>query len=55
MRKIYRLSLCLAAAGLMIALFLPSPHGICATAKEHLIIFNAGSLAVPFKAHGESL
>ncbi len=40
--------------GLMIALFLPSNHGICATAKEHLIIFNAGSLAVPFKALAEA-
>ena len=50
MHKISRFLLCLAAMGLMTALFLPSPNGICATTKEHLIIFNAGSLAVPFKA-----
>ena len=50
MHKISRLTLCLAVTGLMIALFLPSPHGICATAKENLMVFHAGSLAVPFKA-----
>ena len=50
MHKISRLTLCLAVMGSMIALFLPSPHGICATAKENLMVFHAGSLAVPFKA-----
>ena len=50
MHKISRLSPCLAAMGLVIALFLPSPRGIYAAAEENLIVFHAGSLAVPFKA-----
>ena len=50
MHKIYRLSQCLAAIALLTALFSPSPNGICAETKENLMVFHAGSLAVPFKA-----
>jgi len=35
---------------LITALFWLPPNGICATSKENLMVFHAGSLAVPFKA-----
>jgi molybdate/tungstate transport system substrate-binding protein len=50
MHRISHFTLYHAIMVLITALFLLPPNGICATAKENLMVFHAGSLAVPFKA-----
>lgn len=50
MHRISHFTLYHAIMVLITALFWLPPNGICATSKENLMVFHAGSLAVPFKA-----